>query len=154
VKEWSRLEVERRAIEIVIDLENRDKDNEGYKAIDVHELKLGYDVVVIPHKITMFEYDEKSYANVTKKFIEIKASKRDSEDFVITAQEIEKGEKFTNSFFLYRVTNTMSKKPVIYIVDRPLEQYHDAIDEKTVKIVQDWKTKEGLHYIEVPYYPK
>ena len=153
-KEWKRLEIERRAIEIVLDLENRDENNEGYKAIDVHELKLGYDVVVVPQKISMFEYDEEAYAQATKKFIEIKASKHDSDDFIITNQEIEKAKIFSEFFFIYRVTDAMSNKPIIYIVDHPLEQYHDAIDEKIVKIIQDWKSKEGLHYVEIPYHTK
>ena len=154
--EWSRLDIEKRAIELIMNWENEQEKSLGYKAIDVHSEKIGYDIVIIPSQIPEEEYDENKYSTVVKRFIEVKASKKDSEDFVITDQELKKAKKFEKSFYIYRVVNTMTNTPDIYIIQDPKTQYSDAIVEQKALIVEDWKKRrnEDIEFKKIPFHQR
>ena len=116
---------------------------------ELEKIKMGYDVVVVPIHITSSHFNEKKHGHLVKKFIEIKASKVDSDDFVITDQEWEKAEYFKERYFLYRVINTMSKHPIAFVIDYPVEQYRDAIVERTARVIEDWRKRAGVRMKEI-----
>ena len=147
--DWSRNAVEEQAISLVLQDENEHNEHAGYVARDVHKRKMGYDVVVVPIHITSSHFNEKKHGHLVKKFIEIKASKVDSDDFVITDQEWEKAEYFKERYFLYRVINTMSKHPIAFVIDYPVEQYRDAIVERTARVIEDWRKRAGVRMKEI-----
>lgn len=149
--DWSRNTVEERAISLILKDENEDEENAGYVAIDVHKRKLGYDAVIVPIQITSRLFSEKKHGHLVRKFIEVKASKVDSDDFVITVREWEKADLFKDRYFLYRVINTMSKYPIAFVIDNPAEQYRDAIVERTARVIEDWRKRPGIRMKEISF---
>jgi len=149
--DWSRKAVEARAIELILTDENENREDETFVARDVHEAKPGYDIAVLPYQIDSGSFDERRHEHLVKQFIEVKASKTDSDDFVITEKEWEKANTHGDNYFLYRVVNTMSDTPTAFVIRNPAAQYRDALVEKNVRMVEDWRKKKGLRMTELRF---